>query len=269
MKNTMKRRRDDNKQEQPATDPKKRKAAPKSLVSPTKCINVKPLRIQMAGGNVKYKIRQISSEIREYRFYPPLFSGVCQNLQDEAEVARAECARFVQLYEREYRPSFGENGYGHPINLIVYQVNEKHKEAYQEARTTMKEANEILAFHGTTSARARRIMLTNFDPKFMGKNGLNMGRGFYFSTSAYYALNYAQHNGGLVGCRLLTGSASKDMYHSDPCQDDIPHDSHRCGDKILICQKDQVMPVVRLFLSPKRQVVFRSQDVVPVEVRPK
>jgi hypothetical protein len=63
------------------------------------------------------------------------------------------------------------------------------RERYEKYKTTLKEPNEMLLFHGTSREVARIITLEGFRPE---KNTVSaFGKGVYFSTLASYSQQYS------------------------------------------------------------------------------
>jgi hypothetical protein len=121
---------------------------------------------------------------------------------------------------------------------------------YNELKSSMKEPNEQLLFHGTTEESARSILQTGYDP-LMNRRAA-YGTGTYFSASASYSkaymdiskrtvgfeLSYMIVNTVLVG-RICQGSSNKAI---DTTNHDSQVDILHSPTIFAIPRKEQAIP---------------------------
>eukprot|EP00053_Salpingoeca_punica_P023260 m.216691 g.216691 ORF g.216691 m.216691 type:complete len:507 (-) comp48039_c0_seq1:248-1768(-) len=158
------------------------------------------------------------------------------NSPEEIEFRFAE-SQFLRMYQSPCKVT--------RIERIINPTLEKRFAAKKQKMG--KEANEILAFHGSTTEAYTSIAEDNFDigrlAKGSGDNGW-YGAGLYFSEHPGTAQGYAKGNKSLLLSRVLIGKAYRcpGIIMGAPLEKGF--DSHESpnGLEIVVFKDDQVLP---------------------------
>ena len=155
--------------------------------------------------------------------------------------------RLQNIYQQQYRCGYNPKRIK-SVDFILYPDRYPIKarfDAKKQKLEAMKLAEEIYAFHGTSSQNVDSILATNLDPGRASAHGLRYGRGCYFSEFPDFSLSYGD---GLILFRVLPGreylneSSNSDWatkgYHSKK----VRATADRYAEQIIIQDSGQFLP---------------------------
>ncbi|XP_030576379.1 protein mono-ADP-ribosyltransferase TIPARP [Archocentrus centrarchus] len=108
-------------------------------------------------------------------------------------------------------------------NLFHWDKYQRHKVYMQKQHGKSLEGLERHLFHGTTKEASEDICANNFDPRVAGVNGVSLGFGTYFATSAsvsnMFSPKFGQHEvRHMFLAKVLVGkfTVGRSNYHRPP-----------------------------------------------------